>query len=77
MGFTSDKKQDPHPDSRYNQDPEQLPIWYMTEKNFMQFAYRVPSKIKILSKKLRVDFVYLEKSFDTIFNMGYGGGPSP
>ena len=32
-----------------------------------------PSKLKI-KKKLRVGYVYLEESFDAIFNMGYGGG---
>ena len=26
---------------------------------------------------LRVDCVYIEKSFDTIFNMGYASGKSP
>ena len=31
-------------------------------------------KIEQLLKKLRVGYVYIEGSFDTIFNMGYGGG---
>ena len=26
------------------------------------------------NKKLRVGYMYKEESFDTIFNMGYGGG---
>ena len=32
-----------------------------------------PSKLKKISKKLRVGYVYIEESFDTIFNMGYMG----
>ena len=27
-----------------------------------------------MKKKLRVGYLYIEESFDTIFNMGYGGG---
>ena len=31
-------------------------------------------KMKCLKKNLRVSYVYIEESFDTIFTMGYGGG---
>ena len=37
----------------------------------MPFSGLAPSKLK---KKIRVGYVYIEESFDTIFNMGYGGG---
>ena len=37
----------------------------------MPFSGLVLSKLK---KKIRVIYVYIEESFDTIFNMGYGGG---
>ena len=30
----------------------------------------------IFKDKLRVSYVYIEESFDTIFNMGYGSGKS-
>ena len=30
----------------------------------------------IFQQKLRVGFVYIDESFDTIFNMGYGSGKS-
>ena len=39
-----------------------------------------PSKLKILKKKMRVGYVYIEESFGTIFNIGYGGAyrtPAP
>ena len=31
---------------------------------------------KFFQKKLRVGYVYIEESFDTIFNMGLGSGKS-
>ena len=31
-------------------------------------------KLKILAKKLRVGYVYIEESFDNIFNMGLING---
>ena len=34
------------------------------------FSGLAPSKLKIFSKKLRVGYVYIEESFDTLFNMG-------
>ena len=40
----------------------------------MPFFGPAPSKLKILQQKLRVGYSYIEESFDTIFNMGYGGG---
>ena len=40
----------------------------------MPFSCLAPSKQKILFKKLRVGYVYIKESFDTILNMGYGGG---
>ena len=40
----------------------------------MPFSGLAPSKLKMFSKKLRVGYVFIEESFDTIFNMGYGGG---
>ena len=40
----------------------------------MPFSGPAPLKLK---KKLRVGYVYIAESFDTIFNMGYwGGGPT-
>ena len=42
----------------------------------MPFSGLAPSKLKIFQQKLRVDYVYIEESFDTIFNMGYGSGKS-
>ena len=39
----------------------------------MPFSGPAPSKQKFFKKKLRVGYVYIEESFDTIFNMGYGG----
>ena len=33
-----------------------------------------PLKLKFFQQNLRVGYVYIEESFDTIFNMGYGGG---
>ena len=39
----------------------------------MPFSGLAPSKLNI-KKKIRVGYVYIEESFDTIFNMGYGGG---
>ena len=47
---------------------------YSKRSNFDAF-FR-PSTLKTKSffrKKLRVGYVYKEESFDTIFNMGYGG----
>ena len=40
----------------------------------MPFSGPAPSKLKIFQQKLRVGYSYIEESFDTIFNMGYGGG---
>ena len=37
------------------------------------FSGLAPSRLKKVSTKLRVVYVYIEESFDTIFNMGYGG----
>ena len=34
-------------------------------------------KSEMLLKKLKVGYVYIEESFDTIFDMGYGSGKSP
>ena len=34
-------------------------------------------KKNCFKKNSRVGFVCIEKSFDTIFNMGYGSGKSP
>ena len=42
----------------------------------MPFFGPAPSKLKILQQKLRVGYSYIEESFDTIFNMGYGGEPT-
>ena len=39
----------------------------------MPFSGLVPSKLIFFSKIIRVGYVFLEKSFDTIFIMGYGG----
>ena len=39
----------------------------------MHFASLAPSNLKI-KKKVRVGYVYIEESFDTIFNMGYCTG---
>ena len=33
-----------------------------------------PQNWNFVQKKLRVGYVYIEESFDTIFDMGYGGG---
>ena len=38
----------------------------------MPFSDLAPSKRKKLSTKLRVGYVFIEESFDTIFDMGYG-----
>ena len=43
----------------------------------MLFSGVAPSKLKFCSKKLRVGYEYIEESFDTVFNMGYGSGKSP
>ena len=49
----------------------------------MPFSGQAPSKQNFFQQKSRVGYVYIEESFDTIFNMGYGGGwgrtltPSP
>ena len=39
----------------------------------MPFSGLAPSKLTFFQKNLRVGYVYIEESFDTIFNMGYGG----
>ena len=39
----------------------------------MPFSGLAPSKLKIVKKKIRVGYVYIEESFDTIFNMGNRG----
>ena len=38
----------------------------------MPFSGLTPLKLK--KEKIRVGYVYIEESYDTIFNMGYGGG---
>ena len=43
-------------------------------ENFDAFLGLAPSKLTFKKKKWRVGYVYIEDSFDTIFNMGYGGG---
>ena len=43
----------------------------------MPFSGLAPSKLKIFQQKLMVGYVYIEESFDNIFNMGYGGGLMP
>ena len=43
----------------------------------MPFSGLAPSKLKFVFKKLRVGHVYIEESFDTLFNMGYGSGNCP
>ena len=43
----------------------------------MPFSGLAPSKLKMFSTKIRVGYVYIEESFDTIFNMGYGGRTTP
>ena len=44
----------------------------------MPFSGLATSKLKIyLKKKIRVSCVYIKESFDTIFNMGYGGRTTP
>ena len=44
----------------------------------MPFSVPAPWKLSIFSTtKIRVGYVYIEESFDTIFNMGYGSGKSP
>ena len=40
----------------------------------MPFSGLASSKLKKCQTNLRVGYVYIEESFDTIFNMGYGGG---
>ena len=37
--------------------------------NLYAFSGLAPSKLKIFQQKLRVGYVYIEESFDTIFNM--------
>ena len=39
----------------------------------MPFTGLAPSKLKNVQTNLRVGYVYIEESFDTIFNMGYRG----
>ena len=41
------------------------------------FVGLAPLKLKFLSKEIKGGYVYIEESFDTIFNMGYGSGKSP
>ena len=53
-------------------------LCFISIKNLLLF----PSILKndfFSKKKIRVGYVYIEESFDTIFNMGYGGptGPPP
>ena len=43
---------------------------------FMPVSGLAPSKLKI-KKKIRVGYVYIEESFDTINSMGYGGRTTP
>ena len=46
----------------------------------MPFSGLAPSRLKFFQKEIRVGYVYIEESFDTIFNMGYGGAynaPTP
>ena len=43
----------------------------------MPFSGLAPSRLKKFSTKLRVVYVYIEESFDTIFNMGYESWKSP
>ena len=37
----------------------------------MEVSGLTPSKLKFCQQKLRVGYVYIEESVDTIFNMGY------
>ena len=43
----------------------------------MPFSGLAPSKLIFFSKQIKGNYVYMEESFDTIFNMGYGSGKSP
>ena len=38
----------------------------------LPFVGLAPLKLKFLSKEIKGGYVYIEESFDTIFNMGYG-----
>ena len=42
--------------------------------NFDAILGPSPSKLKNFPKKSMVGYVRIEEPFDTIFNMGYGGG---
>ena len=54
-----------------------MKIFFFKGQILMPFSGLAPSKLKFFSKKLRVGFVYIEESFDSIFNMGYGGPTGP
>ena len=41
------------------------------------YAYANPKTKNLFQQKLWVGYVYIEESFDTIFNMGYGGRTTP
>ena len=40
----------------------------------MPFSGLAPSNLIFFSKKIRVGYVYMEETFDIIFDMGYVGG---
>ena len=51
-----------------------LGLKFWKRVNFNAFFRPSNLKTERFSTKLRVGYVYIEESLDTIFNMGYGGG---
>ena len=43
----------------------------------MPLSGLAPSKPNFFQKKLKIGYVYINESFDTIFNMDFGPGKSP
>ena len=48
-------------------------IFLKNDQMLRPFSGLAPSKLKFCQTKLRVNYVNIEKSFDTIFNVSYGG----
>ena len=53
-------------------------VWSLLYLKILRsFSGQAPEKLTFFNKHLSVDYVYIEKSFDNIYNMGYGSGNSP
>ena len=54
-----------------------LVLTFLEKIKFDAFSWPSTLNTENLIKKLRLGYVYIKESFDTIFNMDYGSGKSP